>query len=100
MFLIFPLTLLSSLFLIAATLLSYLTLLSLYRLCLHPLSKFPGPALAGYTYWYEFYYDLIAGPFPGQGIYNIERLHKRYGNLVPLLQNNIPIITIRTNRSR
>src|SRR5882757_2924468 len=83
MFNMFPLTLVSSLIFIAASFLAYTLLLSFYRLYLHPLSKFPGPRLAACTYWYEFYHDLIAGPFPGQGVFNIERLHKRYGKFLP-----------------
>ncbi len=53
--------------------------LILYRLILHPLARFPGPKIAAATYWYEFYHDVIAGPYPGQGVYNINRLHKQYG---------------------
>lgn len=58
---------------------SYGIYLCFYRLFFHPLAKFPGPKLAAATYWYECYADLIIGPFPGQGAYHIERLHKRYG---------------------
>lgn len=60
--------------------LSYSIYLAFYRLVFHPLAKFPGPKLAAATYWYEFYADLMIGPFPGQGAYHIERLHERYGN--------------------
>lgn len=41
-----------------------------------PLSKFPGPKLAAITYLYEFYYDWW---LDGQYIFEIERLHKKYG---------------------
>ena len=52
------------------------------RLLFHPLARFPGPKLAAATYWYEFYHDLIAGKTPGQGVYNIDRLHEIYGEHV------------------
>lgn len=61
---------------------AYELLLAFYRLCLHPLARFPGPKLAAATYWYDFYQDILAGPYPGQGVYNIERLHKLYGPIV------------------
>jgi hypothetical protein len=48
----------------------------LYRLCLHPLAKFPGPKLAAATFWYEFYYDVTRR---GQYFREIEKMHKRYG---------------------
>ena len=53
--------------------------LVLYRLFLHPLARFPGPKTGAATYWYEFYQDVLVGPYPGQSIYNINRLHKQYG---------------------
>jgi hypothetical protein len=62
-----------------ATYALYILCLFAYRLTLHPLAKFPGPRLAACSYWYEFYQDLIAGPFPGQGAYNTDRLHEKYG---------------------
>ncbi|KAL3472132.1 cytochrome P450 [Aspergillus californicus] len=34
---------------------------TIYRLFLHPLSKFPGPRLAAITQWYQFYHDVIRG---------------------------------------
>ena len=51
---------------------------AIWRLYLSPLSKFPGPKLAALTYWYEFYYDVME---PGGGLFlwELEKLHKRYG---------------------
>lgn len=49
---------------------------ALWRLFWSPLSKFPGPKLAALTLWYEFYFDVIKG---GMYIWEIERMHKKYG---------------------
>ena len=49
---------------------------ALYRLYLHPLSKFPGPPVAAITGVYELYYDLIVS---GGMLECIERLHRIYG---------------------
>ena len=57
----------------------YVAVLTLYRLLIHPLRSFPGPRLAAATYWYETYHDLFTGPYPGQGAFHIEVLHKEYG---------------------
>jgi len=48
-----------------------------YRITLHPLAKFPGPKLAGATFWYEFYYDVW--PTRYQYMWKIEELHSKYG---------------------
>lgn len=47
-----------------------------YRLYLHPLANFPGPKLAAISTWYEGYYDVI---HKGQYIFQVEKLHKKYG---------------------
>lgn len=59
--------------------LGYWTLVYLYRVTFHPLTRFPGPKLAAATFWYEFWYDV----FPGNGQYTfkIRELHERYGKL-------------------
>ena len=58
---------------------SYSVFLILYRLYLHPLRKFPGPKLAAATLWYETYFDVFLG---GQYTFQIERLHKQYGQQI------------------
>lgn len=50
------------------------------RLFLHPLVHIPGPRLAALTWWYEFYFDAIQ---PGQYVFKIQELHKRYGKPNP-----------------
>jgi len=52
----------------------------LYRITLHPLAKFPGPKLAGATYYYEFYFDGIKG---GTYIHEISKMHDEYGKCIP-----------------
>jgi hypothetical protein len=51
----------------------------IHRLYLSPIAKFPGPKLAAATLWYEFYYDVTK---KGQYMFEIERMHKKYGKLV------------------
>ena len=66
---------------------SYISYVTIYRLYLHPLSKFPGPKLAALTYWYDFYYDVLKGSYAGQRIFEIEELHARYGKQILLTEN-------------
>src|SRR3569623_1551104 len=62
---------------IAAVLLLLLRVrIVIYRLYAHPLSGFPGPRLAAATFFYEFYYDVIK---KGMYIWEIERMHEKYG---------------------
>ncbi|EEB94867.1 hypothetical protein MPER_06254, partial [Moniliophthora perniciosa FA553] len=44
-----------------------------------PLSRFPGPALAKWTWFYRFYYDVVVG---GGWLSQLERLHELYGPVV------------------
>ncbi|KAK7697488.1 hypothetical protein SLS64_013500 [Diaporthe eres] len=55
--------------------------LGLYRLTLHPLSKFPGPKLSAFTGWYEVYVDFFGGP-RNTFAYEIQHMHDRYGPIV------------------
>lgn len=59
--------------------LGLLTLRTVYHLYFHPLSKFPGPKLAAATFLYEFYYDVIKS---GMYIWEIERMHEKYGEYI------------------
>jgi len=54
----------------------YATVLVTYRAFFHPLCKIPGPRLAGLTFWYEFYHDIVRG---GTYVHDFARLHKLYG---------------------
>ena len=67
--------------LIAASvlLLVYVLNISIWRLCLSPLAKFPGPKLAALTLWYECYFDVLK-PGGGMYIWKVEAMHKKYGN--------------------
>src|SRR5687767_2368171 len=57
----------------------YKVLQALYNISpLHPLSKVPGPKLAGATYWPEFYHDVILF---GRYTHEIERMHQKYGKV-------------------
>lgn len=64
------------LFLSALILIFYAAYGAFYRLYLSPVAKFPGPKLAGLTFWYEFYYDVIKR---GNYTFKIRELHKQYG---------------------
>lgn len=68
-----PLQLLAS---FVAAFITYVAGRAVSRVYFSPLSNFPGPKFAAATYLYEFYYDWWLG---GQYIFEIERLHKKYG---------------------
>lgn len=53
--------------------------LYIYRLTLHPLSRFPGPKLAAVTRWYEYYYDVT---LQGQFVFVVQKLHQQYGKFI------------------
>ena len=54
---------------------------------LSPLRGIPGPWLAGATFWYEFYYDVIQG---GTYAKQFAQMHRRYSKEPAIL---IPQIT-------
>ena len=72
---------LNAFFTTSVLLLFYVLCISVWRLCLSPLAKFPGPKLAALTLWYECYYDVLK-PGGGMYIWKIEKMHQRYGNIV------------------
>lgn len=58
---------------------TYGILLALYRIYLHPLSKYPGPKLAAATKWYEFYFDVVQH---GRFAWEVKRMHEVYGPVI------------------
>jgi hypothetical protein len=66
--------------------LGLLVLRTVYHLYFHPLSKFPGPKLAAATFLYEFYYDVVKS---GMYIWEIERMHEKYGEYINPLSTSI-----------
>lgn len=54
----------------------YSVTLIVYRLFFSPLAGFPGSKIAAVTHYYEFYFDWWC---QGKYIYEIERMHRRYG---------------------
>lgn len=64
----------ASLFSFAAWLLYHV----INRLVLSPIANVPGPKLAALTTKYAAYYDVY---HPGQYVFKIKELHKKYGSL-------------------
>lgn len=59
---------------------AYGVVITVYRLHIHPLSRFPGPRLAALTGLYE-----VVCTVRGSGSFDdeIDRLHRIYGDIVP-----------------
>jgi hypothetical protein len=62
-----------------AVLVLYGVFVIIYKLCFHPLAKFPGPKLAALTQFYEIYFDIAK---KGRFIWEIERMHEKYGKRI------------------
>lgn len=67
----------------------YQVILTIYNLTLHPLSKFPGPKLAGATRFYQAYHALWKLPSTGGLYFHLERLHADYGPVVRIAPNRV-----------
>ncbi|CAG7934485.1 unnamed protein product [Penicillium olsonii] len=59
-----------------------------YRLCFHPLSKYPGPWLAAITNWYAAFYV-----WRGDSHLVIRDGHRQYGDIVRFGPDSISVIT-------
>ena len=57
--------------------------IAVYRLCLHPLAKFPGPKIAAVTSLYEAYHEILLN---GQYSKKISELHDIYGEYTQYLR--------------
>lgn len=57
----------------------YTVFLVVSRLFLSPVASIPGPKLAAFSFWYEFYYDVV---LQGRYTWKIGELHKRYGPII------------------
>lgn len=69
----------------------------LYRLYIHPLSKFPGPKIAAATSAFEFYHSVIRdGMFP----WKIEELHKQYGKQLKYVVISVVVFQLKPSRPR
>lgn len=77
---------------LVGALLTYLLTLVIYRLYLHPLSRFPGSKLTASTLRYEFYHDCIQSGYGGQLIWRIESWHRQYGPIVRINPHELHIM--------
>ncbi|KAJ5586488.1 benzoate 4-monooxygenase cytochrome P450 [Penicillium hetheringtonii] len=68
---------------------TYIILRSIYRVFFHPLRKIPGPKLVAVTNGVEFYYNIIRN---GMYIFEIEKMHQRYGPIVRIAPNEVHVI--------
>ena len=83
---------LSTLSLLAISVLCYYVARTFYNIFLHPLASIPGPMLAAASSWYETYFDLLKAPGDG-GRYpwEIKRMHRVYGPIVRIGPNEVHV---------
>ncbi|KAJ5819959.1 hypothetical protein N7474_005550 [Penicillium riverlandense] len=62
--------------------------MGVYRLHIHPLSRFPGPRLAAMTGLYEIYF---AARGEGSFEHEIRRLHREYGPVVRITPDEVHV---------
>ncbi|KAJ6093459.1 hypothetical protein N7486_008748 [Penicillium sp. IBT 16267x] len=68
--------------------LAYGLVMTLYRLHVHPLSKYPGPWLATVTGLYEIYFTAWGvGSFEDE----IDRMHQKYGPVVRITPDEVHV---------
>ncbi|KAJ5624440.1 hypothetical protein N7510_000749, partial [Penicillium lagena] len=67
---------------------AYNLLMSVYRLHIHPLSRFPGPRLAAMTGLYEIYFAAWGD---GSFDHEIRRLHQEYGPVVRITPDEVHV---------
>ncbi|KAB8261170.1 cytochrome P450 [Aspergillus pseudonomiae] len=75
-------------FLAIVVIVLYILRAACYRLYFHPLHSFPGPKLAAITSLYEFYYAVVKD---GQFIWELGRLHDKYGPIVRITPDELRI---------
>jgi cytochrome P450 len=74
----------------SGALLAWLASITIYRLCLSPLAKIPGPWLPAVTEWYSTYYDCFycgGGQYP----FKIKKLHEQYGPIIRISPRHVHI---------
>ena len=72
----------------AACYASYVLILCIYRLTLHPLARFPGPWFPAVTFWCEFYHDAIRD---GQYVFRVKDMHAKYGPIVRVTPDELHV---------
>ncbi|KAM5464683.1 hypothetical protein MauCBS54593_006774 [Microsporum audouinii] len=73
---------------IITALVGYILVKCIYDLFFHPLRNFPGPKVAAIGSFYEFYYDVIKD---GTYLWEIEKMHQKYGPIIRINSNSIHI---------